>query len=92
MLKHLTEDTLNMERIASSVGLNPSYASTLYNRKMGQTPIQFLTDHRLQYTKFLLATTDRTVLDIAHESGFGSSSRFYATFKKAFGKSPAQLR
>lgn len=92
MLKHLTDDTLNMERIASSVGLNPSYASTLYSREMGQTPIHFLTHHRIQYAQFLLTTTERTVLDIAHESGFGSSSRFYASFKKAFGKSPAQLR
>ncbi|CAA9276906.1 MAG: hypothetical protein AVDCRST_MAG93-2941, partial [uncultured Chloroflexia bacterium] len=40
----------------------------------------------------LLVTGDASVLDIAFDSGFESTSRFYAAFKQACGCSPGAYR
>jgi len=92
MLRSLTDETLDLSRIAGEAGLNRSYASTLFRRKTGRSPIGFLTQQRLAYARFLLATSDRTVLDIAYASGFGSPSQFYAAFKRAHGCKPGVFR
>lgn len=92
ILQHLTDPELTLNEIAASANLNASYASTLFSRKSGASPIAFLTKQRLAYAKFMLVTTDLTVLDVALSCGFGSSSQFYAAFKKQFGHTPSELR
>jgi transcriptional regulator GlxA family with amidase domain len=39
-----------------------------------------------------MATTDMKILDIAHESGFGSPGQFYSCFKRLTGEAPARYR
>jgi AraC-like DNA-binding protein len=39
-----------------------------------------------------MATTDMKLLDIAAESGFNSAARFYPSFKRLVGQSPARYR
>ena len=54
--------------------------------------MDYLAQYRVAHAQRLLATTDRTVLDIAMEAGFTSASRFYVTFQKITGKSPRAYR
>lgn len=83
---------LTISSVAQAAGLNPNYASTLFKQTFGMTVLEYLTQHRLAHAQRLLATTDRPVLEIAFEAGFGSSSRFYAAFERATGRSPRQYR
>jgi AraC family transcriptional regulator, melibiose operon regulatory protein len=91
IVKHYSE-SLNIPEVAASVGLNPNYASSLFKQTFGMTVLQYLTQHRLAHAQRLLATTDMPILSIAFEAGFGSSSRFYATFEAATGQSPMDFR
>ena len=64
----------------------------VFKRGFGLSLGEFLSRTRVAQVQRLLVTTDRTVLDIALECGFGSASRFHAVFKEQCGQSPADYR
>ncbi len=78
--------------IAAVLGLHPNYAMHLFKREFGLSLGEFTTRTRLAQAQRLLVTTDRTVLDIALNCGFGSASRFHAVFQAQCGQSPASYR
>lgn len=83
---------LTTEEVASHVGLHPNYAMTLFRKTFGTTLLQHLTQHRLSQAQRLLVTTAESVLKIAHQSGFGSLSRFNEAFREAFACTPREYR
>jgi AraC-like DNA-binding protein len=89
--EHFRED-LNLADIGRAIGLHPNYAMTLFRSACGMSIWTYVTRLRLAHAQRLLATTDRTTLAIAMESGFGSLNRFYAAFRAEFGTSPGKFR
>jgi AraC family transcriptional regulator, melibiose operon regulatory protein len=86
------QEPLRIEAIAEQIDLNMSYASTLFKTTFSMTILDYLTQHRIAHAQRLLVTTDKHVLEIALESGFGSSSQFYAAFVKACKQTPLAYR
>lgn len=86
------QNALQISDITAVSGLHSNYAMNLFKREFGLSLGEFLTRTRIAQVQRLLATTDRTVLDIALDCGFGSASRFHAVFKKQCGQSPANYR
>ena len=78
--------------VAAEVGLNANYASTIFKQHTGMTPNEFLVRQRLDFAKLMLVSSNRKVLDIALEAGFGSLSRFYEAFSTAFAVAPSTFR
>lgn len=85
-------EPLRVEQVAASVGLNPSYAMTLFRRRTGATINQYLNRQRVAHAQRLLVTGDTGVTEIALDAGFGSMSRFYEAFNEATGMSPRAFR
>lgn len=85
-------EPLRVAEIAAAAGLNPEYATTLFRRTLGLSLVEYLTEHRISHAQRLLTTTDRKVLDIALDAGFGSLSRFYEAFTAACGVTPRKFR
>lgn len=56
------------------------------------TPGKWLLTKRLDHARHLLAVTDKTVSEVAFESGFENLSHFSRVFRERFGASPAALR
>lgn len=83
---------ISVEKVAKSVGLHPKYMLSLFRQTCGMTLWEYVIRLRLAHAQRLLLTTDRTVLDIALEAGFGSASAFYRAFRKYESRSPAQFR
>jgi len=88
---HYTEP-LRLDQVAREVRLRPDYATTLFKKISGLSVMDYVTQHRISHAKRLLLTTNDKVLDIAFQSGFGSSSRFYEAFAQACGQSPQDYR
>jgi AraC-like DNA-binding protein len=78
--------------VAASVSLHPNYAMQLFRRYTGRTIVNYLNQYRIAHAQQLLLTTDKSVLDIAYESGFNSLSRFYAVFRATCKQSPGRYR
>ncbi|MBI3832472.1 MAG: helix-turn-helix domain-containing protein [Planctomycetes bacterium] len=85
-------EPLAVAQIAAAAGLNPEYATTLFRKTIGMTLVDYVTEHRISHAQRLLTTTERKVLDVALDAGFGSLSRFYAAFTNACGQTPRAFR
>lgn len=68
-----------------------SFKRDFYN-EYGEPPARWLLNKRLAHSLNPLCNTDRTILDIAFESGFENSTHFSHAFKKQFGISPLKYR
>lgn len=56
------------------------------------TPGKWLTHKRLEHAKLLLATSKKSISEIAYDSGFENISHFSRIFKEKYGTSPLQYR
>ena len=68
-----------------------AYKRDFYN-VFRQSPGRWLQEKRLKRAAWLLANSDKTILDIVCESGFKNISHFNKAFKKQFGLAPLQYR
>ncbi|MFN8440148.1 MAG: AraC family transcriptional regulator [Caldilineaceae bacterium] len=86
------KEPLTVQEIADQVALHPNYAMSSFKQTYGLSILEFVTKYRIAQAQRLLLTTDETVLAIALQSGFESSSNFYAAFKRYVGQSPRTYR
>jgi AraC-like DNA-binding protein len=89
--EHYREE-LTLATIGAAVGLHPNYAMSLFRSTCGMSVWRYVTRLRLAHAQRLLATTERTALAIAMDSGFGSLNRFYEAFRKEFAMPPGEFR
>jgi|GEM_PF-572767 len=80
------------EALATKVGINRNKLHYGFKHVYGTTINHFLEQQRMEKAELLLSTTYKSVKTIAALTGYCSSSRFVAVFKKAFGVTPYQYR
>jgi AraC-like DNA-binding protein len=83
---------IQVKDIAGCVGLHPDYAATLFRKTFGTTLNVLITKHRVAHAQRQLLTTGERIVNIAHDSGFDSLSRFNRAFKQIAGVTPRQYR
>lgn len=83
---------IQVKDVASCVGLHPDYAATLFRKTFGTTLNSLITRHRISHAQRKLITTTERIVNIAHDSGFDSLSRFNRAFKEIAGVTPRQYR
>lgn len=69
----------------------PSFARN-FERALGQTPMQYLTDWRMTLAREYLLANELTLEQIAHRTGYSSPNAFAATFRRHVGLPPARWR
>ncbi|MDE5713489.1 MAG: response regulator, partial [Muribaculaceae bacterium] len=88
----LSDTSLNIEEIASEMGLSQSQFTRKIKALTNYTPVEIIRKMRLKKAKTLLAGTEKTVGEIAFEVGFNSLAYFSKCYKEEFGISPSELR
>ena len=88
---HFSEK-ISVSSIAASIPISERECYRLFQNSMGITPIEYLISVRLQNAQSLLMNTNKSILDIALETGFGSSSYFGKIFRSHHRLTPAQYR
>ncbi len=84
---------ITREDVARVAGLSPFHFSRLFHALVGLTPHQYLLRCRLRNAQELLSTNEeRSVADIAAETGFADQAHFARHFRSAFAKSPQEFR
>jgi AraC-like DNA-binding protein len=73
-------------------GMHRSHATRAFREYFGFSLKQSITRQRIATAQRLLATTRATVMEIAFQSGFQTSSRFYEAFRKQVRCSPRSYR
>jgi AraC-like DNA-binding protein len=83
---------IQVKDIAECVSLHPDYAATLFRKTFGTTLNALITRHRVAHAQRQLVTTDQRIVNVAHDSGFESLSRFNRAFKQLAGMTPREYR
>ncbi len=86
------EDNISLEGLANEFGYSTYYLSKKFKKETGQTFKDYLRQIRLERAKFLLRTTDTSILEISERLQFCSQSYFADSFRKAYGISPTDYR
>jgi AraC family cel operon transcriptional repressor len=79
-------------RLYLLAGRSPAYVSRAFRKYLGATPTAYLNRQRLEYARYLLKYTNRSVLDISMECGFDNLSHFYHLFTANARQAPAAYR
>lgn len=86
------EHDWTVEELGKVVGLSRSALHLRFMQFLGSTPAQYIARWRVQVGAGLLRTSQRSVLSIAHDVGYGSEAAFSRAFKRIVGTAPAAWR
>jgi AraC-like DNA-binding protein len=85
-------EKLTLGDLAKVANCHPTHVIRCMKQQYGMTPVEAITETRLQRAGELLQTTDMPVTDIAFSVGFSSSSYFCRVFKSAYKVCPQGFR
>ena len=88
---HLT-DNLTLERVAREAYLSKCYLCQIFRALTGCTFGEYVKRERIRRARALLASTDKSVEEIASACGFASPTYFATVFKRAAGATPSAFR
>lgn len=89
--ENYSEEISNTE-IGAIFGYHPFYVSRMLKDKKGITLRQYIISYRFKAAKKLLELTDKSIAEIAEETGFTDASYFAKSFKSTFGITPKEYR
>jgi AraC-like DNA-binding protein len=81
-----------VEELGRQVGLSRSALHERFVELIGQPPMQYLTQWRMQCASRLLRETGASVASVAFDVGYDSEAAFARAFKRAAGLPPAAWR
>lgn len=88
---HYAEEVTNTS-LAEALHFHYNYLARCMKRVYGLTPMEYLTDYRLEQAKLLLLKTEIPVGGIAERTGFESTAYFSRRFSSKVGISPLRFR
>lgn len=92
MMEENFHKNLSLDQFARICARSLSAFKRDFSAIYGMAPGKWLTEKRLEYSRYLLETTAKTIDEIITESGFTNMSHFIRIFKSKFGVTPHQFR
>jgi YesN/AraC family two-component response regulator len=83
---------LAYQDLSNSLKFHPTYIARCMQQVYGCTPSEYLTQYRLEQSKFMLMWTDHSIEKISELIGFSRASYFTRCFTKMEGVSPRVFR
>ena len=83
---------INIKEVAARFDLSREHFARIFHEETGETPAVFLRQLRLSTARRLLRGTHMSVLEVAEQSGFGSSTHFCRAFRAVEKQSPDTYR
>lgn len=86
--QHYSSDC-SLNALAEAVNISPNHLQAVFTKNVGITPSKYVTAMRVEKSKKLLMSGEKSLLEIALETGFCSQSHFTKVFKEQTGKTPS---
>lgn len=83
---------ISPEEIAVKLNVSYSWFRKIFKQYTGFSPLQYITEIKLQKSKELLTNTDLSNIEIAYRLGFDNPNYFCTLFKKKTKMTPVQYR
>lgn len=81
-----------VEQLVQRAATSRSVLDERFRKHLGRSPMQYLTEWRMQLAADLLRTTQLKLMAVAERSGYESEEAFSRAFRRHLGKSPSQWR
>lgn len=91
LYQHYSEK-ITLDDIAASGHVSRSKCCRIFKHYLQQSPIDFLNAYRLKVSCSLLASTDKSITEIALACGFNHLSYFSKYFAENYGCTPREYR
>jgi AraC-like DNA-binding protein len=79
-----------VESLAEAAGMSRSAFAARFKELLGQTPLGYVTDWRMQKAMQLLQQRDKKFIDVARLVGYESDAAFSKAFKRVVGANPGE--
>lgn len=90
--KEMGNPDLNIDTLAAKMGIGRSQFYRKIKALTNYSPVELLRKMRLTKARELLATTDRSISEIAYGVGFSAPAYFTRVFREMFDESPSEMR
>ena len=81
-----------VESLAEAAGMSRSAFAERFKGLVGQTPLEYVTEWRMQKAVQLLQQRDKKLVDVAQSIGYESDAAFSKAFKRVLGLTPGEYR
>lgn len=85
-------ENVSLNTVSASVGMSPSYFSSIFSKEVGQTFVEYLTEVRMEKAKQLLMCSSLKTSEIGYEIGYKDPHYFSYIFKKTQNCTPKDYR
>jgi AraC-like DNA-binding protein len=79
-----------VESLAEAAGMSRSAFAVRFKELLGQTPLEYVTEWRMQKAMQLLQQRDKKLIDVARSVGYESDAAFSKAFKRVVGANPGE--
>ena len=79
-----------VESLAEAAGMSRSAFAARFKELLGQTPLEYVTEWRMQKAMQLLQQRDQKLIDVARSVGYESDAAFSKAFKRVVGANPGE--
>ena len=79
-----------VESLAEAAGMSRSAFAARFKELLGQTPLEYVTEWRMQKAMQLLDRRDKKLIDVARSIGYESDAAFSKAFKRVVGANPGE--
>lgn len=85
-------DNPSLREIAAAAGLSQFHFARQFKESLGLSPHQFMLRARIERAKYLLAGSNRSLVEVSLVTGFANQSHFTTAFKRLVGVTPKRYR
>ena len=89
--EHYSEP-ITSEQLAELCHVNESYFCRFFKKNFGRAPLTYLNEYRIEKAANLLKKSQKSITEIALETGYEDINYFSRTFKKLKNLSPTEFR
>jgi AraC-like DNA-binding protein len=79
-----------VESLAGAAGMSRSAFAARFKELLEQTPLEYVTEWRMQKAMQLLEQRDKKLIDVARSVGYESDAAFSKAFKRVVGANPGE--
>lgn len=92
LLRENLDGHVRLADLARACDLSVSHFARSFKASFGVSCHRWLLERRVEHSQELLAMTDRPLVDISSQSGFGDQAAFTRTFHRLVGVTPGRFR
>lgn len=86
------DDSLDVKTLAKIAGYSPYHFSRIFKMCVGESVISYASRLRLEKASFKMIIANKSIIEIALETGFETPNGFNKAFKKIFNMTPTEYK